>query len=323
MNPLDVLEHAARRFDPRSVWFGWGRTVIALAHVLTLALTPPAYLMPPVIDQGAPPQCGGVRAVSAYCLGGDAIGQEWRRWVMVALLLLVASGYRPRWTVLPHAWVTFSIGVSISLPDGGEAIARIVCLLIIPMGLADDRVWHWGRPVTQLHPGSRGMAFAAFLGVRLQLAILYMQSGVSKWGVPDWLNGSAEFYILRSPLFGAAGPLKPLLLWMSDNSLVVAGMSWGAILVEIVIAVFLLSPTRWRRMAFGLDLALHIGIIVTMGLWSFALIMMGSAAIAAAPDQLPEAAPDRGPGAESDTGAGAGPGPGARTTSESLPASAA
>jgi antimicrobial peptide system SdpB family protein len=295
MSIVEALERTARRFDPRSPWFGWGRSVIALAHALTLALTPPAYLMPPVIDQGRPPQCGGVRAVSAYCLGGDSVGQEWRRWLMVAVLLLVASGYRPRWTVVPHAWITFSIGVSISLPDGGEAIARIICLLIIPMGLADDRVWQWKQPTTPLRPATRGMAFAAFLGVRLQLAVLYMQSGVSKWGVPDWLNGSAEFYILRSPLFGVAGPLKPVLLWMSDNSLVVAAMSWGAILVEIVIAVFLLSPTRWRRIAFGCDLALHVGIIATMGLWSFALIMMGSAAIAAAPDSLPRPEPDSEP----------------------------
>ncbi|MEU7165131.1 sporulation-delaying protein SdpB family protein [Streptomyces morookaense] len=288
---MKTLERLARTFDPRSVWFGWGRTLIALAHAVTLALTPPAYLMPPVIDQVRAPQCGSIRAVSAYCLGGHDIGQEWRRWIMVALLLLVASGWRPRWTVIPHAWITFSIGVSISLPDGGESIARIVCLLIIPLGLADDRIWHWSRPVTPIGPTARGIAFAAFLAVRLQLAILYMQSGVSKWGVPDWLNGSAEFYVLRSPLFGVAGPLKSLMLWASDNSLIEAGMTWGAIIIEIVIAVFLLSSTRWRRTAFVLDVALHVSIIVTMGLWSFALIMMGSAAIAALPDRLP------GPGA--------------------------
>ncbi|WP_329568970.1 sporulation-delaying protein SdpB family protein [Kitasatospora sp. NBC_01266] len=277
----------ATSFDPRTTWFGWGRTLLALAHVLTLALTGPAYLMPPVIGEGRVPQCGGIRAVSAYCLGGAEIGQEWRRWFMVALLLVVASGYRPRWTVLPHAWIAFSIGVSISLPDGGEAIARIICLLIIPLGLIDDRRWHWQAATTRLRPVPQGIAFAAFLGVRIQLAALYLQSGISKFGVPDWLNGSAEYYILRNPLFGVAGPLKPLLLWMSNSPVIVAGMTWGAIVIEVVIAVFLLSSARWRRIAFLLDIALHAGIIATMGLWSFSLIMIGSAAIAALPDAPP------------------------------------
>ncbi|MGV9881035.1 hypothetical protein [Streptomyces sp. NPDC003006] len=36
--------------------------------------------------------------------------------------------------------------------------------------------------------------------------ILHLQSGIGKFGVADWLNGSAEYYVLRNPVFGVAEP---------------------------------------------------------------------------------------------------------------------
>ncbi|WP_160505964.1 sporulation-delaying protein SdpB family protein [Streptomyces sp. BA2] len=286
-----AVDRALRRFDPRSVWFGCGRTIIALAHLITLALTPSAALLHPLLGEQPYPHCAGVQAISTYCVGGDAVSQEWRRWIMVALLALVASGYRPRWTVWIHAWIAYSIGVSTSLPDGGEAIARIVCLLLILMGLADDRRWHWQRPTTALGPRRRGVAFAAFWALRVQLVILYLQSGISKFGVTDWLNGSAEYYVLRDPVFGVAEPFAAPLLKMSGNGLLVSAMTWGAILIEVVIAALLIGPERWRKLAFWMDVLLHGAIIATIGLWSFSLIMIGSAAVAATPDRVELAAP--------------------------------
>lgn len=286
-----AVDHALRRFDPRSVWFGCGRTIIALAHLITLALTPSAALLHPLLGEQPYPHCAGVQAISTYCVGGDAVSQEWRRWIMVALLALVASGYRPRWTVWIHAWIAYSIGVSTALPDGGEAIARIVCLLLILMGLADDRRWHWQRPTTVLGPRRRGVAFAAFWALRVQLVILYLQSGISKFGVPDWLNGSAEYYVLRDPVFGVAKPFAAPLLNMSGNGLLVSAMTWGAIIIEVVIAALLIGPERWRKLAFQMDVLLHGAIIATIGLWSFSLIMIGAAAVAATPERVELADP--------------------------------
>ncbi|MCF3106589.1 HTTM domain-containing protein [Streptomyces roseoverticillatus] len=289
--PASALDKALSRFDPRTVWFGWGRTLIATAHLITLALTPTAALLHPLLNESPYPHCQKALAVSAYCVGGDAVSQEWRRWIMVILLAVVASGYRPRWTVWIHAWLLYSIGVSIALPDGGEAIARVAGLLLIPMGLADDRRWHWQRPSTPIGPTARGTAFAAVWALRVQLVILYVQSGVSKFGVPDWLNGSAEYYILRDPIFGAAEPFEGPARWLSGHGLTLGLLTWGGIVIELVIAAFLVGPERLRKAAFVLDVVLHASIIATIGLWSFSLIMIGCAAVAAAPDRTPLAAP--------------------------------
>ncbi len=54
--------------------------------------------------------------------------------------------------------------------------------------------------------------------------------------------------------------------------------------MECSIAVLILGQASWRRKALAFAIFLHLGIIVTMGLWSFALTMIGAVMIAAAPD---------------------------------------
>ncbi|WP_438290869.1 hypothetical protein [Streptomyces sp. HUAS TT7] len=53
-----------------------GRTVIALAQLSVLLLTPVKALLVPVVAMGEYPRCDSVRGVSALCLGGDALGME-------------------------------------------------------------------------------------------------------------------------------------------------------------------------------------------------------------------------------------------------------
>lgn len=292
--PLSLLRRVldrAQQHDPRNSWFGIGRSLIAFAHLITLALTAPGALLAPVLGEAQAPHCDSLNVISAYCIGPSSIGQEWRRWIMVGLLAVICSGFRPRWTVVPHFWIAFSIGNSIALPDGGDSVAKIVCLLLIPIGLADDRVWHWVRPHREIAPTLRTLSFVFVIGIRAQLAGLYLDSAITKLGVPDWVNGSAEYYIVRDHLFGVAAPLSGMVNAITRISFVTAGMSWGAIAIEIVIAVCLLSTRRWRKVGLELDLALHAMIIITMGLWSFALIMIGSCFIAAMPDRRQTVAP--------------------------------
>ncbi|WP_432002383.1 sporulation-delaying protein SdpB family protein [Streptomyces sioyaensis] len=281
-----LAEHTARH-DLRSRWFGVGRSVIAAAQLSVLLLTPLKALLVPVVGMGEFPRCDTVRAASALCLGGDAVGAEPRRWLLIVVLLVAASGYRPRWTVIPHAWAAYSVAVSISVPDGGESVGMIMCFLMIPIGLADRRTWHWQRPESALAPSWRTVSLAAFLAIRVQIAYLYLDSALSKFGVADWANGTAEYYFLRDGMFGVSRPWDGVLLWMSKSPLVVVSLTWGALLIEIAIGVCLLSSGRRRKVGMVLDIVLHGSIILTMGLWSFALAMIGSAIVCATPDRRP------------------------------------
>ncbi|MFI1997006.1 sporulation-delaying protein SdpB family protein [Actinoplanes sp. NPDC020271] len=282
---LGRMVHRAQLHDPRNRWFGAGRSLLAAAHITVLAFTAPAALLAPILGDEQAPHCHGVTAVSAYCVGGEAISQQWRRWLMVAILVVVASGYRPRWTAVPHAWVAFSIGNSIALPDGGESVAKIVTVLIIPICLADNRTWQWQAPRSPIAASLRTMSFVAFWAVRVQIAGLYLDSAISKLGVADWVNGSAEYYFVRGHMFGVAPPFDDLWLRLTEIPIVVFSMTWGAIIIEILIALCLMATSKWRRVGFVMDILLHGMIIVTMGLWSFATIMIASSCVAAMPDR--------------------------------------
>ncbi|MFF1378810.1 hypothetical protein [Streptomyces sp. NPDC058308] len=92
--------------------------------------------------------------------------------------------------------------------------------------------------------------------------------------------------MLRDPVFGVAEPFAPPLLKMSGNGLLVSAVTWGAIIIELVIVALLIGPERWRKLVFCLDVLLYGAVIASIGLWSFAPVMTGSAAVAAPPGRV-------------------------------------
>jgi antimicrobial peptide system SdpB family protein len=272
----------AFRFDYRSRWFALGRTTLALASASELLCTRPAALFTQV-GATSGPYCSTAPAVSLFCLGDPHALVDSRRWVAVVALALVASGYRPRYLAVVHLWVVYSVTTSITLPDGGDSIALLVVFLITPMCLADPRPWQWTPPRRRMGRNGRMIAYLSFWALRAQVAYLYADSAIAKMGVADWQNGSAFYYFVRDKMFGSAGPLAPIWMWVSDQALTTLAITWGAIVLELVIALFTLLGTRWRLAAFWLALALHTLIFLSMGLFSFSLVMVAVAALIATP----------------------------------------
>lgn len=269
----------ALRFEYRSLWFALGRSTLALATASELVFTRPAALFTHVGPVRGP-LCAQ-HSGSLFCIGNSHEYFDARRWLVVVALLVVASGFRPRVTAFVHTWIVYSVSVSITLPDGGDAIALIVVLLITPMCLADPRRWQWAPARHHLSPKGRTVAYLSFWALRLQLAYLYADSAIAKMGVADWQNGSAFYYFVRDKMFGSAGPTAPLWLWLSDHALTTLAITWGAIVLELAIALLTLLEARWRMIAFWLCVLLHTLIFLSMGLFSFSLVMIGAAALAA------------------------------------------
>ncbi|MFF1879405.1 sporulation-delaying protein SdpB family protein [Leifsonia sp. NPDC058230] len=269
--------------DPRDRWIAIGRSTLALGALTTLLFTPMAALTVPIAGGPAGPVCASFRAVSILCIGNPAELTELRRWIMIAVLAAAAAGYRPRITGPLHLWVAFSVATSITLPDGGDAIGLIILTLLLPISLADGRRWQWSPSALPLAAPWQSIVAASHLAVRMQLAFIYLDSGISKFATADWSNGTAEYYFLRDPMYGDGGPFAWLSLWASSFPLGTVTMTWGAIIVEIAIGLTLLMSWRWRRLSLTLDALLHVGIIVTIGLWSFSIVMIGAATICASP----------------------------------------
>jgi antimicrobial peptide system SdpB family protein len=247
---------------------GLARTVLALGTLGTLLATPPRVLLSPLAGGVTPPLCQGIARASTWCLlPGDP---QFARWLSVGVMLVVAAGWRPRFTAIPHWWVCWSLFASVTIQDGGDQITADLALLLIPVLLADSRAWHWQRPdPARSGPLSRIVAVIAILLMQIQVAGLYLDAGISKFGVPEWVNGTALFYIFRSVIVGPPSWLSPVLSAVTNLPLGVAAITWGAVALEIAIGLALLLPKQVRPYLLASGLLFHDIIAVSMGLISF------------------------------------------------------
>ncbi|MET7426455.1 sporulation-delaying protein SdpB family protein [Dactylosporangium sp. NPDC005555] len=281
---LTRLGLAARRAAAVPPWtdvYGLARTLIAAGTLLTLVFSPPEVLFAPVRGLMPAPYCGGTRAISLFCVMPEAQLPA-ARWLAVAILLVVASGWRPRWTAVPHWWVAFSLQASASIPDGGDQVAANLTLLLLPLALTDRRRWHWSAPGTSgtsaVGAGEVGRLTGVAAGwlIRVQVAGIYLHASLGKLAVPEWRDGTALYYWLNNPNFGTAGWLREPTLHLLALGPAVAVLTWGSLALEFALAVALVLPRRrWPALLLG-GLALHGGIAALMGLWSFSLAMFGA-----------------------------------------------
>jgi antimicrobial peptide system SdpB family protein len=195
--------------------------------------------------------------------------------VVVVILATVIFGYQPRWTCVPHWYVAFSLHSDITLGDGGDAVAVITTMLLIPMLLGDRRVWHWSRPRVRLAATWRGSSCAAWLALRCQIAIIYFQAAFSKLLVSEWRQGRAMSTVFVDPNTGLPIGVRHVLMPILASGVLSALISWSSIAGELMIAIGTLT-TRWRRMSVVLACVLHAGIAVCMGLFSFSMTMVAT-----------------------------------------------
>jgi antimicrobial peptide system SdpB family protein len=275
------LLRVATEFDPRGLPLAFGRLLLALATLSSVIFTPDATLFSDATAVSGGIQCAGPRSLSLWCLNGHLTASYgFARLLTVAVLILVATGFRPRWTCIPHWYVTFSLTASMAGINGGDSAAVIATMLLVPLCLGDERVWQWSRPLAPLPARWRGRSFAAQMVVRLQLSIIYLSGAGSKLLDPAWRDGSAMYFALHDPYFGLPASAFGAVASLLDSRWLVGFVTWAVIAAQLVIAVTVLGRRRERVLAVALVAGLHLGIIVLMGLTSFGIIMIGLTLVA-------------------------------------------
>lgn len=151
-----------------------------MAQLAVLVFNTDADLFVATVDHPGGMSCGGVRAAALWCLAADAPGVA----RAITAVLVVAAGYRPRWTCVPHWYATASMAVAMPMANGGDKIAQIVTLLRVPLLLGDDRAWVWSRPTAPPAPVRQGVDLAALVVLRVQIAVIYLYAALSKLGDP-------------------------------------------------------------------------------------------------------------------------------------------
>ncbi|MGZ3460027.1 MAG: sporulation-delaying protein SdpB family protein [Archangium sp.] len=268
----------AADIDPWTDVYGLARTLLALGTVLTLVFTPTHALFRPGTGMPDVPVCSGARAVGLFCLAPNHL--ELTRWLAVALLLVVAVGYRPRFTGLLHAWVAFSFQTNALMVDGGDQVCQVMALILIPVTLTDGRRWHWERsepvPLTPALEYRRLVALMFLWLARLQVAGIYFHAAVAKFSVAEWTDGTALYYWLLAPGFGAAEWLAPLLEPLLTHAITVTLLTWLVLLVEYLLSTGLVAAKPHRKYLLWAGLTLHGAIMLVHGLISFGLAMFAA-----------------------------------------------
>lgn len=267
---------------PWGSWLGLARTLIALGTLATLAFGSTDALFAPVLGRDLAPYCSGIDAVSVFCL----VPREQLtlvRWLCVGVLLVVASGWRPRWTALPHWWIAFSVYNSIAVPDGGDQATAVLTLLLLPVALADPRRWHWqrgsdgdGAARWAAAPWRVSTAVVLLVVVRIQVAVIYFQASVAKLGETEWVEGTSMYYWTADPVFGPADWLRPAVDAAVGHTLVLLALTWLPLAIEFALALGPLLRQRVRWLLLPLGAGLHLSIAAVMGLWSFSLVMVAA-----------------------------------------------
>ena len=270
--------------------YGLARTLLATGTLLTLLANHSTALFRP-LGSGSH-DAGGVSSLIEASLFALVPVEhlELARWGAVAALLLIASGWRPRITGLLHWWISFSVAVSVVPVDGGDQVAAILALLLIPVTLTDARRWHWSVPdqrETRATPYAVDLARSTFWVIRLQVAVIYLHASVGKMGAVEWANGTALYYWLLHPLFGVVEPLQPAAQLLLSHSLPVLLLTWGVILFELLLFTALVQPRQWWGTWLVLGVGFHFGIAVFQGLVSFFFAMAGALVLYLRPVERP------------------------------------
>jgi antimicrobial peptide system SdpB family protein len=268
-----------RNLYHRSTWdlgYSLGRTLIGLGSLLALLFTPTSSLFEPTLEWGAGRCIGFTDAFSIYCFGAPF---ELMRWVSVFVLVLVVIGWRPRLMALPHAWVAVSLQASLTVIEGGDQIASNIALLLVPAALCDGRRWHWQMlpALPAERPSLRHMFANVSRGlVRLQVAVIYLHSVIAKLREEEWLDGTVIYYWLNDPVFGATGVRKGIVDDLVANPAIVTLLTWGTLVIELMLAFALFATPIFRKAILPLGVALHVGIAAFLGLLPFSIVMVGA-----------------------------------------------
>lgn len=261
---------------------GAGRSLVALSVAGTLLFTPPGVLFSALYTGSSSEPCLGVRGISAFCLVPPAaIGPV--QYVFAALLVIFATGFWPSATAIPFAYIVVSFAWSSNLVDGGDQVAEILAVLLVPVGLTDPRANHW-LPLNsraEFNPSKfklRGLVAATFATViRVQVSAIYLFACLGKFTSSTWTDGSAIYYWFRHPNFGVPQWAAAPALWVTSLPIGTAAVSWGTLALEFSLGISMLIPVRWRvAVLLPIGILFHLGIALFMGITSFSFAMIGA-----------------------------------------------
>lgn len=270
---LIAIERPLHSRVPFDMTLGLARSLLAASTALTLLATEPEHLFARAVGREQTPACQGPARFGIFCAMREDL--DGARVLAILLLLLVASGYRPRFTGVVHWYVSASLFTSGTVLDGGEQVTTVLTLLLVPITLLDSRRWHW-HTGTQAGSWQSPLAVISRYAICVQVAVIYLHAGLAKFGSSDWAEGTQLYYVAHSPYFGFPSWAMELTGPLLNSPTFLPLATWSVLALEIGVGLALLLPRYWQLGFLYVGIVFHLGIGIFLGIPSFALAMIAA-----------------------------------------------
>lgn len=190
-------------------------------------------------------------------------GSEWTFMILLLIQLILAFsilfGIRSRWVV----WFSWFLMLSLVLRNpllfyGGDKLVTLLLLIAVFLPLSK---------ANNLSAPASLVSKLSFLWLMVQMAILYIASGLSKLSSVYWRDGSALSNVLNMDML-----VRPIGVWLSNFDLILRPLSFLTPWAEIILPLLFFVPLwKGRVRLFGVAslLALNCGIQLTLDVGFF------------------------------------------------------
>jgi hypothetical protein len=203
------------------------------------------------------------------------VGEWWQVALIWAFSCVVALALTVGWRTRLASFLAFVLIVSFQwrnplILDGSDLVFRFMPLwLMFTDAGALYSIDALRRPQP---PTGRGWALPVRI-LELQVAWIYLATGIEKVGGSLWVNGTAAYYALQLEHTFGRWWARPIAL----QPVLVKLISWAALAVELGFLPLAMIPSRVTRIIVVVGAAgLHFGILTLMNVGNFPVIMLST-----------------------------------------------
>jgi hypothetical protein len=200
----------------------------------------------------------------------DPIAIRVHQWVAIALSLMMAVGWKTRWSVPLSWWLGLMVAHRMTGMLFGLDQITILLVSYLSVGKSGDRwsidCWLAGGSL-ETEQGSSWNRIATRL-IQTHLCVIYLFGGLGKLRGGMWWDGSAVWYALASFEYQSLD-----LTWLGRYPTFVSLATHATLLWELFYTA-MVWPRSTRPWVLAMAMAVHAGIAIALGMVTFGVMMM-------------------------------------------------
>jgi hypothetical protein len=205
----------------------------------------------------------------------NLVGEWWQVALVWAFACLVALALTVGWRTRLACFLAFVLIVAFQwrnplILDGSDLVFRFAPLWLMFTNAGD--LWSVDARRRTQPPTGLGWALPVRI-LELQVAWIYLATGIEKLAGSLWVDGTAAYYALQLEHTFGRWWARPIAL----QPVLVKLISWGTIVVELGFLPLAMIPSKWTRLiAVVAAGGLHFGILTMMNVGNFPVIMLST-----------------------------------------------